>query len=74
MSALVNVTPADVAAQAAKRQAVKMAAAARANAAAKELKKLLGTRKQFGRLMPPEQRRLEAACRTLRQDGWAIGR
>ena len=75
MSALNTVpSPADVAAQAAARQAAKEAAADRARKAAAEERKLLGTRHQFGRLMPPELMRLEAARRTLRQDGWAIGR
>lgn len=74
MSALVNATPATVASGVAKMRAAKAAAADRALRAAAEERKLLGTRHQFGRLMPPEQRRLEAARRVLRQDGWAIGR
>ena len=47
---------------------------AAAAAAAAEERKLLGTRRQFGRRTAPEQKRLEAARRTLRQDGWSIGR
>lgn len=74
MSALATATPATLAAAAAERKAAREAAAARAKQAASEQRKLLGTRKQFGRLTPPEQRRLDAAYRTLRQDGWAIGR
>ena len=75
MSALqTTATPATVAAKEAARKAARDAAAARAAAAAAEERKLLGTRRQFGRLTAPEQKRLEAARRTLRQDGWSIGR
>ena len=75
MSALqTTATPATVAAKEAARKAARDAAAARAAAAAAEERKLLGTRRQFGRLMAPEQERLDAARRVLRQDGWSIGR
>ena len=74
MAATLTPTPADLAAKAAERAAAKAAAAARATAARAEERKLLGTRKQFGRLMPPELKRLDAARRILWQDGWAIGR
>ncbi len=73
MSALVA-TPATLAAAAAARKDAREAASVRAAAAVAEERKLLGTRRQFGRLMSPEQKRLDAARRTLRQDGWAIGR
>ena len=69
-----TITPANVATAAANRKAAREAAAARADKAATEERKLLGTRKQFGRLTEPEQERLAAARRVLRQDGWAIGR
>lgn len=74
MSVSTIASPATVAAKAAERKAAREAAAARAAAAAAEERKLLGTRHQFGRLTAPEQKRLDAARRTLRQDGWAIGR
>ena len=75
MSALqTTVNPATLAVAAAARKAARMAAVDRATKAAAEERKLLGTRRQFGRLTAPEQKRLEAALRTLRQDGWSIGR
>ena len=75
MSALqTTVNPATLAAKEAERKAARTAAATRAAAAAAEERKLLGTLHQFGRLTAPERKRLEAARRTLRQDGWAIGR
>lgn len=74
MSTSTIATPATIAAAAAERKAARMAAVDRATKAAAEERKILGTRHQFGRLTAPEQRRLDAARRTLRQDGWAIGR
>ena len=75
MSALqTTATPATLAAKEAERKAARMAAVDRATKAAAEERKLLGTRRQFGRLMAPEQERLDAARRVLRQDGWSIGR
>ena len=70
----ITITPATVAVNTAARRAAKDAAAERAQRALAEERKLLGTRRQFGRLVPAEERRLVAARRTLRQDGWAIGR
>lgn len=66
--------PSDIAAKAAERKAVREAAAARATLAEQELRKLQGTFHQFGRLTPTERKRLDAARRRLRQDGWAIGK
>ena len=75
MSALqTTATPATTAVAAAARKAARDAAVDRATKAAAEERKLLGTRRQFGGLMPTEQERLNAARRVLRQDGWAIGR